>query len=237
MCAVVSLCGMRRVLARCARRLLSQPPAAAQAHRVRVRRAGPVRRRPSPRCATPSRTGRGRRCASRSPGPTGLDYVAVALPRHQPRHARRRARGRGQPPPERLAGRRIWPRSCSSTRPSRAMRAPDRDAGDERPRQDARDRPAGLRPRAAGGERPALRPAGRGAAARLRRALDHRPGAGRRLRARRSTPSFRQAVAPPARARAVARPPPCPPCPPSRRAPPAHRVPATPPPADLPGAA
>ena len=97
-------------------------PAVAQAHRVRlaapaqfdiavaqVRYAVPHGPRPALRLALA--------------GPTGLDYVAVALPRHQPRHAvvalvavvNRRPRGSQAPDLAQV---------LLSTRPTRAMRAP-----------------------------------------------------------------------------------------------------------------
>jgi hypothetical protein len=97
-------------------------PAAAQAHRVRlrtpaqfdvtlaqVRYAVPHGRRPALEVALA--------------GPTGLDYVAVALPRHQPRRAlvalvavvNRRPRGSQAPDLARI---------LLGTRPSRSMRAP-----------------------------------------------------------------------------------------------------------------
>ena len=50
---------------------LSPSPAAAQAHRVRRARPGPVRRHRSPRCATPCPTGRRPALKVRSPGPQG----------------------------------------------------------------------------------------------------------------------------------------------------------------------
>ena len=205
--------GMRRVML-AALVVSLAAPAAAQAHQIRV--TAPAQFDvSSPRCATPCLTGRGPRCASRSPGPTGLDYVAVALPRHQPRHARRRARGGGQPPPARLAGAGSGPGPAQARGRRAPCARPTVTPGDERPRPAARRRTARpCAPRAAEGRRPARRPAGRRAAAGLRRALDHRPGAGRRLRAARRSrlPRGRRAARRCLRRRPGR--PPCPPCPP-----------------------
>jgi len=113
--------GMRRVVLAVLISCLAIP-AAAQAHRVRViapaqfdvavaqvRYAVPHGPRPALRFAVA--------------GPTGLDYVAVALPRHQPRRAvvalvavvNRRPRGSQAPDVSRI---------LLTARPSRAMRAP-----------------------------------------------------------------------------------------------------------------
>ena len=98
-------------------------PAAAQAHRVRVRAPAQFDvALAQVRYAVPHGP-TARADASRSPGPTGLDYVAVALPRHQPRRAlvalvavvNRRPRGSQAPDLARI---------LLGTRPSRSMRAP-----------------------------------------------------------------------------------------------------------------
>jgi hypothetical protein len=192
-------------------------PAAAQAHRVRlstpaqfdvtlaqVRYAVPHGRRPALKVALA--------------GPTGLDYVAVALPRHQPRHAlvalvavvNRRPRGSQAPDLAQI---------LLGTRPSRSMRAPVVTQ--------ARNVLAGAPAKALGacalgalgvGDlRFALRggsaPPGFGARATIVQALAAACG-------RPVAPAFRLAVAPPLQA--VPLPPPrkpCPPpCPPSPRA-------------------
>jgi len=97
-------------------------PAAAQAHRVSVRAPAQFDvALAQVRYSVPH----GRRAALKVAlaGPVGLDYVAVALPRHQPRHAlvalvavvNRRPRGSQAPDLARV---------LLGTRPSRSMRAP-----------------------------------------------------------------------------------------------------------------
>ena len=108
--------------ARCARRLSRSPRRGSGPSHPRGR-AGPVRRLRSPRCATPCPTGRGPRCASRSPA--------------RPAWTTWRSRSRAISPGTRSS--RSWPWSTAarsgsqapdlaqvllSTRPSRAMRAP-----------------------------------------------------------------------------------------------------------------
>ena len=166
MCGGDIPCGMRRVLL-AALVVSLAAPAAAQAHQIRVARAGPVRRLRRPGALRRAPRAAARAAPRRSPGPTGLDYVAVALPRHQPRHAlvalvavvNRRPRGSQAPDLAQVLLR---------TRPSRAMRAPtvtpvDRTSSPAKPAS----APAGLRPRAAGGRATCASPC---APARRRRA-------------------------------------------------------------------
>src|SRR3954466_13280008 len=195
-------------------------PAAAQAHRIRltapaqfdvsiaqVRYAVPHGPRPALRLALA--------------GPTGLDYVAVALPRHQPRHAvvalvavvNRRPRGSQASDLAQVV---------FSTRPSRAMRAPTVTQATNVLAAGPVAAPAdcalgalavgGLRLAVAVGElRFALRagasPPGFGARSTIVQALDAACG-------RAVDPAFRAAVAPPALPAPSPRPIPCPPCPP-----------------------
>ena len=145
-------------------------------------------------------------------GPTGLDYVAVALPRHQPKHAvvaltavvNRRPQGSQAPDLAQVV---------LSTRPSRAMRAP---AVTQAANVLART-PTAVPAACALGSltvsdlRFALRagtpPPGFGARSTIAQALA--AACGRPVDA-----SFRAAVAPPALPAPSPRPTPCPPCPP-----------------------
>jgi hypothetical protein len=145
-------------------------------------------------------------------GPTGLDYVAVALPRHQPRRAivalvavvNRRPRGSQAPDVARI---------LLSTRPSRAMRAPTVTQATNV----LASAPAGAPPACAlgalrvGDLRFALRagapPPGFGARSTIVQALAAACG-------RPVDVAFRTAVAPPALPAPSPKPPPCPPCPP-----------------------
>jgi hypothetical protein len=193
-------------------------PAAAQAHRVRVtapaqfdvalaqvRYSVPHGPRPALHVALA--------------GSAGLDYVAVALPRHQPRHALvalvavvdRRPSGSQAPDLARI---------LLGTRLSRAMRAPAVTdsvnvlAG----APPAKSAPAcALGPLAVGDLRFAMRsgapPPGFGARATIAQALAAACG-------RPVEPAFRIAVAPPATVPPEPVPPsPCPPCPPTPRSP------------------
>jgi hypothetical protein len=186
-------------------------PAAAQAHRIRlvapaqfdvsiaqVRYAVPHGPQPALRLALA--------------GPTGLDYVAVALPRHQPKHAvvalvavvNRRPRGSQAPDLAQVV---------FSTRPSRAMRAPTVTQATNV----LAARPAAAPAACALGSltvddlRFALRagapPPGFGARSTIVQALDAACG-------RAVDPAFRTAVAPPGLPAPPPRPMPCPPCPP-----------------------
>ncbi|HEX5900620.1 MAG TPA: hypothetical protein VFY32_14540 [Solirubrobacteraceae bacterium] len=149
-------------------------------------------------------------------GPTGLDYVVVALPRRQPKHAvvalvavvNRRPRGSQAPDLARVLLR---------TRPSRAMGAP---TVTEATNVLARP-PAGASPACALGSlvvsdlrfalRAGLPPPGFGARSTIVQALN--AACGRAVAA-----SFLQAVAPPATVPPEPVPPnPCPPCPPRER--------------------
>jgi hypothetical protein len=187
-------------------------PATAQAHRVtvaapaqfdvavaQVRYAVPHGRRPALRLALA--------------GPTGVDYVAVALPRHQPKHAvvalvavvNRRPRGSQAPD---LAG------ILLSTRPSRAMRAPAVTQATNVLAAKPASAPAAcaLGSLTVGDLRFALRagaaPPGFGARATIVQALN--AACGRAIAA-----AFLQAVRPPAPKAPYPPPPsPCPPCPP-----------------------
>jgi hypothetical protein len=145
-------------------------------------------------------------------GPTGLDYVAVALPRHQPRRAlvalvavvNRRPRGSQAPDVARI---------LLSTRPSRAMRAPTVTQATNV----LAAAPAGAPPVCALGAlsvsdlRFALRagapPPGFGARSTIVQALAAACGRPVDL-------AFRTAVAPPALPAPSPKPSPCPPCPP-----------------------
>jgi hypothetical protein len=186
-------------------------PAAAQAHRIRlaapaqfdvavaqVRYAVPHAPRPAPRLALA--------------GPTGLDYVAVALPRHQPRHAEvalvavvnRRPRGSQAPDLAQV---------LLSTRPTRAMRAPTVGQATNVLAAKPVRAPAAyaLGPPVAGDLRFAARagtpPPGFGARSTIVEALA--AACGRPVDA-----AFRAAVAPLALPAPSPRPTPCPPCPP-----------------------
>lgn len=191
-------------------------PAAAQAHRVRV--TAPAQFDVSlaqVRYAVPH----GPRPALHVvlAGSAGLDYVAVALPRHQPRRAlvalvavvNRRPRGSQAPDLTRI---------LLDTRLSRAMRAP---AVTDAVNVLAAVRPAkaasacALGPLAVGDLRFAMRagapPPGFGARATIAQALAAACG-------RAVDPAFREAVAPPATVPPEPVPPsPCPPCPPTPR--------------------
>ena len=186
-------------------------PAAAQAHRVsfvapaqfdvalaQVRYAVPHGPRPALRLALA--------------GPAGLDYVAAALPRRQPRHAvvalvaivNRRPRGSLAPDLARIV---------LSTRPSRTMRAPTVTQATNVLAAAPASAPAAcaLGALSAGDLRFALRagapPAGFGARSTIAQALN--AACGRPVDA-----AFRTAVAPPALPAPSPRPIPCPPCPP-----------------------
>jgi hypothetical protein len=193
-------------------------PAATQAHRVRVtapaqfdvalaqvRYAVPHGPRPALHVALA--------------GSAGLDYVAVALPRHQPRRAlvalvavvNRRPRGSQAPDLARI---------LLGTRLSRSMRSPVvtdsvNVLGAARPAKPAST--CALGPLAVGDLRFAMRagapPAGFGARATIAQALAAACG-------RPVDPAFRAAVAPPATVPPEPVPPsPCPPCPPTPRSP------------------
>lgn len=186
-------------------------PAAAQAHRVslaapaqsdvavaQVRYAVPHGPRPALRLALA--------------GPTGLDYVAVALPRHQPRHAdvalvavvNRRPQGSQAPDLARI---------LLSTRPSRSMRAPAVTQATNVLAAAPVSAPAAcaLGALTVSDLRFALRagapPAGFGARSTIAQALN--AACGRAVDA-----AFRTAVAPPALPAPSPKPTPCPPCPP-----------------------
>jgi hypothetical protein len=186
-------------------------PATAQAHRVtvaapaqfdvavaQVRYAVPHGRRPALRLALA--------------GPTGLDYVAVALPRHQPKHAvvalvavvNRRPRGSQAPDLAQI---------LLSTRPSRAMRAPTVTQATNVLAVKPAAAPAdcALGALTVGDLRFALRagasPPGFGVRATIVQALAAACG-------RAVDPAFRTAVAPPGLPAPSPRPIPCPPCPP-----------------------
>ena len=186
-------------------------PAAAQAHRVslgapaqfdvalaQVRYAVPHGARPALRLALA--------------GPTGLDYVAVALPRHQPKHAvvalvavvNRRPQGSQAPDLARV---------LLSTRPTRAMRAPTvTQATNVLAAAPASAPPAcALGSLTVGDLRFVLRagtpPPGFGARSTIAQALA--AACGRPVDA-----AFRAAVAPPALPAPLPEPTPCPPCPP-----------------------
>jgi hypothetical protein len=184
-------------------------PAAAQAHRVRlrppaqfdvtlaqVRYAVPHGRRPALKVALA--------------GPTGLDYVAVALPRHQPRRAllalvavvNRRPRGSQAPDLAQIV---------LGMRPSRSMRAPVLSQALNVLASAPAKAPGAcaLGALGAGDLRFALRggspPPGFGARSTIAQALAAACG-------RPVDPAFRRAVAPPLQA--VPLPPPRRPCPP-----------------------
>ena len=199
--------------ARCARRRLSQSPRPPRPTGSALSRAGPVRRRRRPGALR------------RAPRP-----AARAAPRaRRPDRPRLRGRRAAAPPAQARASSRSWPSSTAARAARRRPTRPDpaqHAAVARHARADASaqatnvlaprrpTRPAACAPRGAEGRRPALRPARRRAAAGLRRALDDRPGAGRRLRApgrprlpRGRSPRRRCQLPPP-------KPPPCPPCPP-----------------------
>jgi hypothetical protein len=186
-------------------------PAAAQAHRVRViapaqfdvavaqvRYAVPHGARPALRFAVAA--------------PTGLDYVAVALPRHQPRRAlvalvavvNRRPRGSQAPDVSQI---------LLSTRLSRAMRAPTVAQATNVLYAAPAATPAACRLGAlnVADLRFAMRagspPPGFGARATIAQALAAACG-------RTVDPAFRAAVAPPGLELPPPKPQPCPPCPP-----------------------
>jgi hypothetical protein len=184
-------------------------PAAAQAHRVslsgpaqfdvavaQVRYSVPHGPRPALKLALA--------------GPNGLDYVAVALPRHQPRRAllalvavvNRRPRGSQAPDVARIV---------LAISPSRAMRAPvvSQAANVLGAPPSAAPPACALGPLAVGDLRFAMRagapPPGFGARSTIAQGLAAACG-------RPVDPAFRMAVAPPA---PEPLPEPCPPCPPS----------------------
>lgn len=201
---------MRRVLL-AAVVLVLAVPAAAQAHRVtvtapaqfdvavaQVRYAVPHGPRPALKVAPA--------------GPVGLDYVAVALPRHQPRRAlvalvavvNRRPRGSQAADVTRI---------LLGTRLSRAMRAPVVTQATNVLYAAPAATPAacGLGPLAVGDLRFAMRsgtpPSGFAARSTVAQALAAACG-------RTVDPAFRAAVAPPALQLPPPKPQPCPPCPP-----------------------
>ena len=190
-------------------------PAAAQAHRVRVTAPAQFNVALAQlRYAMPH----GPRTALHVAlaGSAGLDYVAVALPRHQPRHAlvalvavvNRRPSGSQAPDLARI---------LLGTRLSRAMRAPDvtDSVNVLTAAPPAKAAPAcGLGPLVVGDLRFAMRagappPTGFGARSTIVQALAAACG-------RPVDPAFRQAVAPPVTKLPYPPPPtPCPPCPPT----------------------
>jgi hypothetical protein len=203
-------CDMRRVML-AALVVSLAAPAAAQAHRIRltapaqfdvtiaqVRYAVPHGPRPALRLALA--------------GPTGLDYVAVALPRHQPKRAivalvavvNRRPRGSQEPDPADV---------LLSTRPSRPVRAPRvTQAANVLAATPVSSPPAcALGSLVPGDLRLALHagtpPPGFGARSTV---VDALAAACRRA----VPPAFLQAVAPPATSPPFPPPSPCPPCPP-----------------------
>ena len=214
----------------------SRRPRGRQAHRVTRSPRRPSSTSASPRCATPCPTARGRRCASRSPVPTGLDYVAVALPRHQPEHAlvalvavvNRRPRGSQAPDLAQIAARARGRRApCARPRSRRRRTSSPR-------RRPAPRRRARLGALSVSDLRFALRagapPPGFGARSTIAQALNAACG-------RPVDTAFRAAVAPPALPAPSPKPHPVPavpaaPAAASRR----HRVPASPPPAVCPDA-
>jgi hypothetical protein len=189
-------------------------PAAAQAHRVslsapaqfdvavaQVRYSVPHGPRPALKLALA--------------GPSGLDYVAVALPRHQPRRAvlalvavvNRRPRGSQAPDVARIA---------LAISPSRAMRAPvvSQAANVLGAPPTAAPPACALGPLAVGDLRFAMRAGAPppGFAARSTIAQGLAAACGRPV-----DPAFRTAVAPPPPPQPL--PEPCPPCPPTPRQP------------------
>jgi hypothetical protein len=205
-------------------------PTTAQAHRVRVkapaqfqvtlaqiRYAVPHGPRPALRLAMA--------------GPAGMDYVAAALPRHQPRHAlialvaivNRRPSGSLLPDPSRIV---------LSTRPSHALKAPRTSvATNVLAIRVATTSPAcALGPLGVSDLRLAMRagapPPGFGARSTIAQALAAACG-------RAVDPAFRQAVAP---AEPIT-PKPRPGCPPCKPFPPRMVCPQTPPPMLCPAAA
>jgi hypothetical protein len=164
-------------------------------------------------------------------GPAGTDYVAAALPRHQPRHAlvalvaivNRRPSGSLLPDPSQI---------LLSTRPSHALKAPRTSvATNVLAIHAATTSPAcALGPLGVSDLRFAMRagapPPGFGARSTIAQALAAACG-------RAVDPAFRQAVAP-AEPIAPKPPPGCPPCGPS---PPRIVCPVTPPPGICPAAA
>ena len=184
-------------------------PAAAQAHRIRV--AAPAQFDVSVaqvRYAVPH----GPRPALRLAfaGPTGLDYVAVALPRHQPRHA--------VVAPVAVVNRRPsgsqaadLPQVLLRTRPSRAVRAPTVTQSTDVLARRPATVPAvcALGPLAVSDLRVALRagtpPPGFGVRSTIVQSLAAACG-------RATEPSFLEAVAPPAMPPPSPLPAPCPPC-------------------------
>jgi hypothetical protein len=186
-------------------------PATAQAHRVSV--AAPAQfdvAVAQVRYAVPH----GPRPALRLKlaGPTGLDYVAVALPRHQPRHAdvalvavvNRRPRGSQAPDLAHI---------LLSTRPSRAIGVPTVTQATNVLAATPAAAPAAcaLGSLSVSDLRFALRagapPPGFGARSTIVQALDAACG-------RAVDSAFRTAVAPPALPAPSPKPTPCPPCPP-----------------------
>jgi hypothetical protein len=186
-------------------------PAAAQAHQIRL--AAPAQFDVSI-AQVRYAVAHGARPALRLAlaGPTGLDYVAVALPRHQPRHAvvalmavvNRRPQGSQAPDLAQV---------LLSTRPSRAMRAPTVTQATNVLARAPAAAPAAcaLGSLSVGDLRFALRagtpPPGFGARSTIVQALA--AACGRPVEA-----AFRAAVAPPALPAPSPRPTPCPPCPP-----------------------
>ena len=185
-------------------------PAVAQAHRVRV--SGPAQfdvAVAQVRYAVPH--GPRPRLNVALAAPAGLDYVAVALPRHQPRRAlvalvavvNRRPRGSQAPDLSQI---------LLSTRPSRAMRAPTVAQATNVLYAAPATTPAACRLGAlkAADLRFAMRagspPSGFGARSTIAEALAAACG-------RPVDPAFRAAIAPPALQLPPPKPRPCPPCP------------------------
>jgi hypothetical protein len=185
-------------------------PAAAQAHRVRV--TAPAQfdvAVAQVRYAVPHGPRPGLKVALAAPA--GLDYVAVALPRHQPRRAlvalvavvNRRPRGSQAPDLSQI---------LLSTRPSRSMRAPTVAQATNVLYAAPATTPAACRLGAlkAADLRFAMRagspPSGFGARSTIAEALAAACG-------RPVDPAFRAAVAPPAPQLPPPKPRPCPPCP------------------------
>ena len=225
---------MRRVLL-AALAVALAAPAAAQAHTVRL--VAPAQfdvavaqvRYPVPHGPPP-----GLRVALAAPA--GLDYVAVALPRHQPRRAlvalvavvNRRPQGSAAPDVGRIT---------LSVRPGRAMRAPKVSQATNVLYAAPATTPAlcGVGALTVGDLRFALRagtaPQGFGARSTIAQALAAACG-------RQVDPAFRAAVAPPALpGPPKPEPTPCPPCPPYPPAGPAIVCPLATPPAACPDAA
>jgi hypothetical protein len=185
-------------------------PAAAEAHRVRV--SGPAQfdvAVAQVRYAVPHGPRPGLKLALAAPA--GLDYVAVALPRHQPKRAlvalvavvNRRPRGSQAPDVSQI---------LLSTRPSRAMRAPTVAQATNVLYAAPAATPAACRLGALNvadlrfAMRAGTAPSGFGARSTIAQALAAACG-------RPVDPAFRAAIAPPALQLPPPKPQPCPPCP------------------------